>query len=193
MKHRLGPQETCNKETSVQLTQYNTDLPSRVQPPAVCWPYFPSHQPPWSFLGSALLPGWDICHLISFNTNSLPEPGPEIASMEHPWYMIYHPFIQDSLLSTYDNPCSEYSELESSRHIPDLKEWVSESLSVMSNSLWPHGLYSPRNSPGQNIGVRSLSLLQGIFPTQGSNPGLPHCRQILYQLSYQGSLTSRSI
>ena len=55
---------------------------------------------------------------------------------------------------------------------------------VMSDSLWPHGL-SPWNSPGQNTGVGiSLSLLQGIFPTQGSNPGLPHCRQILYQLSY---------
>ena len=47
----------------------------------------------------------------------------------------------------------------------------SESCSVMSNSLWPHGLYSPRNSPGQSTGVGSLSLLQGIFPTQGSNPG----------------------
>ena len=43
------------------------------------------------------------------------------------------------------------------------------------------------NSPGQNTGVGSLSLLQGIFPTQGSNPGLPHCRRILYQLSHQGS------
>ena len=41
---------------------------------------------------------------------------------------------------------------------------------------WPHGLYSPLNSPGQNTGVGSLSLLQGIFPTQGSNPGLLHCR-----------------
>ena len=51
----------------------------------------------------------------------------------------------------------------------------------------PPGLYSPWNSPGQNAGVGSLSLLQGIFPTQGSNPGLPHCRQILYQLSHQGS------
>ena len=40
---------------------------------------------------------------------------------------------------------------------------------------------------GQNTGVGSLSLLQGIFPTQGSNPGLPHCRQILYQLSHKGS------
>ena len=63
----------------------------------------------------------------------------------------------------------------------------SESLSVMSNSLQPHGLYSPWNSPDQNTGVGSLSLLQGIFPTQGWNPGLLHCRWILYQLSYQGS------
>ena len=47
--------------------------------------------------------------------------------------------------------------------------------------------YSPWNSPGQNTGVGSLSLLQGIFPTQGSNPGLPHCRQILYQLSHKGN------
>ena len=38
----------------------------------------------------------------------------------------------------------------------------------MYDSLWPHGLYSPWNSPGQNIGVGSCSLLQGIFPTQGS-------------------------
>ena len=57
----------------------------------------------------------------------------------------------------------------------------------MSNSLWPHGLYSPWNSPSQNTGVGSLSLLRGIFPTQGSNPGLPHCRQFLYQLSHTGS------
>ena len=47
--------------------------------------------------------------------------------------------------------------------------------------------YSPWNSPGQNTGVGSLSLLQGILPAQGSNPGLPHCRRVLYQLSYQGS------
>ena len=45
---------------------------------------------------------------------------------------------------------------------------------------------SPWNSPGQDAGVGSLSLLQGIFPTQGSNPGLPHCRRIIYQLSYKG-------
>ena len=59
--------------------------------------------------------------------------------------------------------------------------------SVVSDSLGPHGLYSPWNSPGQNTGVGSFSLLQGIFPTQGSNPDLPHCRQIFYQLSHKGS------
>ena len=63
----------------------------------------------------------------------------------------------------------------------------SESCSVVSDALQPHGLYSPWNSPGQNTGVGSLSLLQGIFPTQGLNPGLPHCRQILYQLSHRGN------
>ena len=63
----------------------------------------------------------------------------------------------------------------------------SESCSVVSNSLRPHGLYSPWDSPGKNPGVGRLSLLQGIFPTQGSNPGLQHCRQILYQLSHQES------
>ena len=64
---------------------------------------------------------------------------------------------------------------------------VSESCSVMSDSLQPRGLYSPWNSPCQNTGVGSLSLLQVIFPTQGLNPGLPHCRRILYQLSHEGS------
>ena len=64
---------------------------------------------------------------------------------------------------------------------------TSESCSVVSDSLRPHGLYSPWNSLGQNTGVGSLSLLQRIFPTQESNQCLLHCRQILHQLSYQGS------
>ena len=63
----------------------------------------------------------------------------------------------------------------------------SESRLVMSDSLRPHGLYSPWISSGQNTGLDSLSLLQGICPTQGSNPGLSHCRRILYQLSHKGS------
>ena len=67
------------------------------------------------------------------------------------------------------------------------KMYASESHLVLSDSLQPHGLYSPWNSPGQNIGVGNLSLLQGIFPTLGSNPGLLHCRRILCQLSHTGS------
>ena len=60
----------------------------------------------------------------------------------------------------------------------------------MSNSLWPHRLYSTRllcpwNSPGKNIGVGSHSLLQGIFPYQGLNLVFQHCRRILYHLSHQ--------
>ena len=57
-------------------------------------------------------------------------------------------------------------------------------------TLPPHGLYSPRNSPGQKTGVGSLSLLQGIFPTLASNPGLPHCRWILHQLNHKGSMAA---
>ena len=60
-------------------------------------------------------------------------------------------------------------------------ESESESDSVVSDSLWPHGLYIPWNSLGQNTQVGSLSLLQGIFPTQESNGGLLYCRRFLYQ------------
>ena len=61
--------------------------------------------------------------------------------------------------------------------------------SDISHSLWPRGLkynrlLCPWDSPGENTGVGSLSLLQGIFPSQGSNLCLLHCRQILYHLSH---------
>ena len=72
-------------------------------------------------------------------------------------------------------------------HIPSLFptsikwKW---SRSVVSDSFWPHGLYPTRllcpwDSPGKNTGAGYHFLLQGIFPTQGSNPGLPHWRQTL--------------
>ena len=70
---------------------------------------------------------------------------------------------------------------------------VGVSSSVVSDSLWPHGLrpaslLCPWDSPGKNTGMNSHFLLQGIFQTQGSNPGLLHWRQILYCLSHQGDL-----
>ena len=69
------------------------------------------------------------------------------------------------------------------RHQGSHWTYTSESHSVMTQS-W----YSPWDSPGQNTGVDSCSLLQGIFLTQGSNPGLSHCRQILYHLSHHAHL-----
>ena len=69
--------------------------------------------------------------------------------------------------------------------IEDVSE--SQSRSVVSNSLRPHGLHSPGNSPAPNTWVGSLSLLHGTVPTQGSNPGLLCRRWILYQLSHKGS------
>ena len=63
-----------------------------------------------------------------------------------------------------------------------LKVSKCESHAIVSDSFWPHGLYSPWNSPGQNTEVGSFALLQEVL-----NPGLLHCRQILYQLSHKGS------
>ena len=99
--------------------------------------------------------------------------------------------------------CSQkhHDGMEEFKHFPDCCFWKilelmrlcyyliisGKSCSVMSDSLQPHGLYNPWNSPGQNTGVGSLSLLQRIFPTQELNQGLLHCRWILYQLSYEGN------
>ena len=70
-------------------------------------------------------------------------------------------------------------------HLLGLPQSLSQSRSAVSDSLRPHGLYSPWDSPGQNTGVGSLSLLQGNFRIQGSNQD--PCRRSLYQLSYQRS------
>ena len=87
----------------------------------------------------------------------------------------------------------KYTDLKLQRF--EKLKWVSESegRSIVSDSLRRHGLYSPRNPPGQDTEVVSLSLLQGIFPTQGSSPGLWHCRQILYQLNHKGSLSQHLV
>ena len=63
----------------------------------------------------------------------------------------------------------------------------SESCSVVSDSMRPHGLYSPWNSAGQYTGGGSLSLLQGIFPTQEMNWGLLHCKQIFSNWGIRGA------
>ena len=74
------------------------------------------------------------------------------------------------------------------------KESISHSTvpnSLQPNGLEPTRLLCPWNSPGKNTGVGCPVLLQGIFLTQGLNPGLLHCGQILYHLSHQGSPISK--
>ena len=75
---------------------------------------------------------------------------------------------------------------------------VCVSHSAASNSLrtiglQPARLLCPWDSPGKNTGVCCHSLLQGIFLTQGLNPGLQHCRQILYHLSHQRSISATPV
>ena len=76
------------------------------------------------------------------------------------------------------NPSNEYLRLISFR-----MNWLY--LLAVQGTL--KSLLQHHSFPGHNTGMGSLSLLQGNFPTQGLNPGLPHCRQILYQLSHKGS------
>ena len=111
----------------------------------------------------------------------------------------------------YTSRCSQQHYLQQLRYGSNLKsidlgwmsrprrsgtyiEWnESESVSRSIVSLRFHGLQPARllcpwNSPGMNTEVGCCALLQGIFPTEGSNSGLLHCRQFLYHLSHQGRL-----
>ena len=86
-----------------------------------------------------------------------------LASVSFPWFQ-----LSTSVLLTVFTRCHFLALLRK-------KVQVAQSCPT----LWPHGLHSPWNSLGQNTGEGSLSFLQGIFPTQGSIPGLLHCRGIL--------------
>ena len=105
------------------------------------------------------------------------------------YHLIHHLTLSNVFIFHFKLPTEIHTERHT--HTPmflmNLDTKLSESLSVMSDSLQSHRLYSPWNSPGQNTGVGSLSLLQEIFLTQGLNSGLLYCRWILYQLSHQGN------
>ena len=115
-------------------------------------------------------------------------PSPSTCPYSNFWLMFNVSFfkISSGPLTSLHQLNHTWATCNSLKLSKTLSEW-SESCSVVSDSLWPHRLYNPWNSPCQNTGVGSLSLLKGIFPTQGSNPALLHWRQILYQLSYPGS------
>ena len=123
----------------------------------------------------------------------LPNPGMEPGSLA--LQILYHlshtgPVVAANLHSHQPfrkipfSPCPPW-------HLLVCRVFESES-EVVSDSLRAHGLWPTRllrlwDSPGKSTEVGCHFLLQKIFPTQGSNPGLPHCRQILYHLSHQGS------
>ena len=97
-----------------------------------------------------------------------------------------------ALLFTFKDISVSLSILQAPHGFQENHKNNSVSCSVVSDSLQPHGLQPTRflcpwDSLGKNTGVGSHSLLQGVFPTQGQNPGLLHCRQILYHLNPKGS------
>ena len=92
------------------------------------------------------------------------------------WICLLFPWVLLTCSSVSSSPCTP--EIRSKGLEVEVK--VTQSCP----NLWDP-MDCPWNSPGQNTGVGSLFLLQGIFSTQGSNPGLPHCRQVLYQLSHK--------
>ena len=121
---------------------------------------------PPCFKHSSVLPNilWSFSHLIK-------------------WCHLQHASDHPSLMSFMENLHLVYLYCVCSTQGTQ-SVTVNVKVAQSSDSLQPRGLYSPRNSLGQNTGGGSLSLLQGIFPTQGSNQGHLHYRWILYQLSY---------
>ena len=122
-------------------------------------------------------PEWVPCELIKGWRTQTSGSEFSIHSLVHPLTMLMltsylHAFVPSKTSSTV------FAER--------LPQWKWKSPSRVWLFVTPES-YSPWDSPGQNAGVGSLSLLQRIFPTQGSKPGLPHCRRILYQLSHQRS------
>ena len=104
---------------------------------------------------------------------------------QHHLFAVQEWYSTSLTASTRRGRANQNEEWTKSKHpLWPVKEKVAQSC---PDSLRPHGLYRPWNSPGQNTGVGSCSLLQGIFPTQGLNPSLLHCRRILYQLSHKGN------
>ena len=124
-----------------------------------------------------------LTNFISLQTWNRASASSWTLAEDHPYSRLYSrpPHRQVIWLFIFSRPEREPNILKLQSTQIVLSESESE---VVSNSLWPCGLYPTRllrpwDSPGKNTGVGCHFLLQGIFPTQGSNPGLPHCRQTL--------------
>ena len=113
---------------------------------------------------------------------------PKLSPLDSSMFRDWHVYTRSS---THPHRCSSLgpNHLAHCQHLKGAS--TSDGCSVMSDSLRPHGLQPTRllcpwDSPGKSTGVGCHILLQGIFPTQGSNPGLLHCGRVLYQLNHQG-------
>ena len=157
-------------------------------------PYFFSTQSLDKYSRTFLLPNWAEVDIFSSQWSRCLA----LSTKKHlSWHALKTPYLKNkyrreaflSAVTECQGPEPGIRSWWSASHRADVApcESKSESRSVMFNSLQPHGLYNPWNSAGQNTGVGILSLLQGILPTQGSDPGLPHCRRILNQVSHKGS------
>ena len=115
-----------------------------------------------------------------------PSPSPGVHSNSHPSSWCCHPAVSSSVIPFSSRPPIPPSIIVFSNESTLCMRWPK--YWSFSFSIIPSKEHcSPWNSPGHNTGVGSLSLLQGISPTQGLNPGPPHYRWILYQLSHKGS------
>ena len=120
-----------------------------------------------------------------------------VLTWERIWQHLFYSFYSDTLLIMYEwdndsfkNPAShiKYTSTKKLRN-NNMLSLVSQLCPTLCNTedCSPPDSFVHGNSPGKNTGVDCHAFLQGIFPTQGSNPGLLHCRYILYRLSHQGS------
>ena len=139
-------------------------LPHGIAP--AIWKDFSS---PFSSVSSVTQSCPTLCDLMDYSTPGLP---------------VHHQLPEPT--QTHDHHILCHTLLLLPSIFPSIRVVPNKSVHIRI-LLWHHGLYSPWNSLGQNTGVDSFSLLQGIFPTQRLNPHLPYCRRILYQLSHKGS------
>ena len=129
----------------------------------------------------------------------------------HTEYIMWNPRLDESqagikvsrrnsnnLRDADDSTIIAESEKELKRFLMTVNSWWVSEVTQSCTTLRPHGLESsrllhPYDFPSKSTGVGCHLLLQGIFPTQGSNPGLLYCRQTLYPLSHQGSIATSII
>ena len=96
------------------------------------------------------------------------------------WFQPFWGYLLVGSIQLTSSTCWDF------QHLLCVPCWVAQSCPTLCGPMdcSPPGSSVHGDSPGKNTGVSCRALLQGIFPTQGSNPGLPHCSRIVYHLSH---------